>query len=86
MKNLMKFRMFWTERIPVKYKVKDRLGDWNGSGTFRGTVGSAGIPADQSKQYEILVEKDMAQAQNVIKIRSLVKCHRIPLRHNIEKG
>lgn len=52
------------------YKVKDRLGDWNGSGTFRGTVGSAGIPADQSKQYEILVEKkDMTQAQNVIKIK-----------------
>ena len=45
------------EGIPYKYKVKDRLGDWNGSGTFRGTVGSAGIPADQSKQYEILVEK-----------------------------
>ncbi len=44
--------------------------DWNGSGTFRGSVGSAGIPADQSKQYEILVEKkDMAQAQNVIKIK-----------------
>ena len=58
------------EGIPYKYKVKDRLGDWNGSGTFRGTVGSAGIPADQSKQYEILVEKkDMAQAQNVIKIK-----------------
>ena len=58
------------EGIPYKYKVKDRLGDWNGSGTFRGSVGSAGIPADQSKQYEILVEKkDMAQAQNVIKIK-----------------
>ena len=58
------------EGIPYKYKVKDRLGDWNGSGTFRGSVGSAGIPADQSKQYEILVEKkDMAQAQNGIKIK-----------------
>lgn len=46
------------------------LGEWNGRGTFRGTVGSAGIPADQSKQYEILVEKkDMEQAQNVIKIK-----------------
>lgn len=57
------------ERIPYKYKVKDRLGEWNGRGTFRGTVGSAGIPADQSKQYEILVEKkDVVQAQNVIKI------------------
>ena len=58
------------EGIQYKYKVKDRLGEWSGSGTFRGTVGSAGIPADQSKQYEILVEKkDMAQAQNVIKIK-----------------
>ena len=28
------------EGIPYKYKVKDRLGDWNGSGTFRGSVGA----------------------------------------------
>lgn len=57
------------EGIKYKYKVKDRLGEWNGSGTFRGAVGSAGTPADQSKEYEILVEKkDVEQARNAAKI------------------
>ena len=57
------------EGIKYKYKIKDRLGEWNGSGTFRGAVGSAGIPADQSKEYEILVEKkDVEQARNAVKI------------------
>lgn len=52
------------------YKVKDRLGEWSGSGTFRGSVGSAGIPAEQSKQYEILVEKkDVEQARSIIRMK-----------------
>ena len=45
------------ENIKYKYKVKDQLGEWTGSGTLRGRVGSAGNPAEQAKQYEILVDK-----------------------------
>ena len=45
------------ENIKYKYKVKDQLGEWTGSGTLRGRVGSAGNPAEQAKQYAILVDK-----------------------------
>ena len=45
------------QNIRYKYKVKDQLGEWTGSGTLRGRVGSVGNPAEQAKQYEILVER-----------------------------
>ena len=55
------------EGITYKYKVKDQMGEWNGRGTFRTGVGSAGIPAEQAKQYEILVDKkESEKAQHVI--------------------
>ena len=40
------------DRQNIRYK-----GEWTGSGTLRGRVGSAGNPAEQAKQYEILVDK-----------------------------
>ena len=46
-----------SQNIKYKYKVKDQLGEWTGSGTIRGRVGSAGNPAEQAKQYEILVDR-----------------------------
>lgn len=53
--------------IRYKYKVKDQLGEWTGRGTLRGTVGSAGNLPEQTKQYEILVEKkDFAKAKAVV--------------------
>ena len=55
------------ENIKHKYKVKDQLGEWTGSGTLRGRVGSAGNPAEQAKQYEILVDKkNLEQARFVL--------------------
>ena len=55
------------ENIKYKYKVKDQLGEWTGSGTLRGRVGSAGNPAEQAKQYEILVDKkNLEQARFVL--------------------
>ena len=52
-----------SQNIKYKYKVKDQLGEWTGSGTIRGRVGSAGNPAEQAKQYEILVDrKNLEQA------------------------
>ena len=55
------------QNISYKYKVKDQLGEWTGSGTLRGRVGSAGNPAEQAKQYEILVDKkNLEQACFVI--------------------
>jgi glycosidase len=55
------------ENIKYKYKVKDQLGEWTGSGTLRGRVGSAGNPAEQAKQYEILVDrKNLEQARFAI--------------------
>ncbi len=36
-----------SQNIKYKYKVKDQLGEWTGSGTIRGRVGSAGNPAEQ---------------------------------------
>ena len=47
-----------SQNIKYKYKVKDQLGEWTGSGTIRGRVGSAGNPAEQAKQYEILVDRN----------------------------
>mgnify|MGYP002581237192 FL=1 len=55
------------ENIKYKYKVKDQRGEWTGSGTLRGRVGSAGNPAEQAKQYEILVDKkNLEQARFVL--------------------
>ena len=57
-----------SQNIKYKYKVKDQLGEWTGSGTIRGRVGSAGNPAEQAKQYEILVDrKNLEQARFEIK-------------------
>ena len=47
-----------SQNIKYKYKVKDQLGEWTGSGTIRGRVGSAGNPAEQAKQYEILLDSN----------------------------
>ena len=56
-----------SQNIKCKYKVKDQLGEWTGSGTIRGRVGSAGNPAEQAKQYEILVDrKNLEQARFAI--------------------
>lgn len=56
-----------SQNIKYKYKVKDQLGEWTGSGTIRGRVGSAGNPAKQAKQYEILVDrKNLEQARFAI--------------------
>ena len=56
-----------SQNIKYKYKVKDQLGEWTGSGTIRGRVGSAGNPAEQAKQYEILVDrKNLEQARCAI--------------------
>ena len=64
----MRSGIFWIVRISSnKYKVKDQLGEWTGSGTIRGRVGSAGNPAEQAKQYEILVDrKNLEQARFAI--------------------
>ena len=51
-----------SQNIKYKYKVKDQLGEWTGSGTIRGRVGSAGNPAEQAKQYEILVDRKKSGA------------------------
>ena len=56
-----------SQNIKYKYKVKDQLGEWAGRGTLRGRVGSAGNPAEQAKQYEILVDrKNLEQARFAI--------------------
>ena len=56
-----------SQNIKYKYKVKDQLGEWTGSGTIRGRVGSAGNPAEQAMQYEILVDrKNLEQARFAI--------------------
>ena len=46
-----------TNSIPYKHKVKNHLGQWNGRGTTRGTMGSLGNSTDQMYQYEIFVHK-----------------------------
>ena len=46
-----------TNSIPYKLKVKNHLGQWNGRGTTRGTMGSLGNSTDQMYQYEIFVHK-----------------------------
>lgn len=43
--------------IKYKYKVKNHLGQWNGRGTTRGTMGSLGNSTEQMYQYEIFVHK-----------------------------
>ena len=63
------------QNIRYKYKVKDQLGEWTGSGTLRGRVGSAGNPAEQAKQYEIL-----AILSSIVKIWSR---HFLCFRNNI---
>lgn len=44
--------------IKYKYKVKNRTGQWNGSGTTRGRTGSYGTPAETMYEYEIVVHKN----------------------------
>ena len=54
--------------VPYKYKVRNHLGQWNGKGTIRGTMGSFGNPTEQMYQYEIFVyNKDFEEAQYLIK-------------------
>ena len=54
-------------KIPYKYKVKNRLGQWVGRGTLRGNMGSFGTPSDQMYQYEILVyRKDLDKARYIL--------------------
>ena len=45
------------EGIPYRHKVKNRMGQWSGSGTMRGRTGSLGTPAGDTYEYEILVYK-----------------------------
>lgn len=53
--------------IPYKYKVKNHLGQWNGRGTTRGSMGSFGNPTEQMYQYEIMVhKKDFEQAKYLV--------------------
>jgi len=47
--------------IPYKYKIKDRLSEWNGRGTNRSSFGSIGNSITQMRQYEILVYKKDAE-------------------------
>lgn len=47
--------------IPYRYKVKNRMTQWNGRGTVRGKVGSAENPPELSYEYEILVHKRDAE-------------------------
>ena len=55
------------ENIKYKYKVNGQLGEWTGSGTLRGHEGTPGNPAEQAKQYEILVDKkNLEQARFVL--------------------
>lgn len=46
--------------IKYKYKVKNRQGQWSGTGggTVRGRTGSVGTPAEMMYEYEILVHQD----------------------------
>lgn len=54
-------------KIPYKHKTSSRLGQWNGQGTIRGRMGSAGIPMNQLCQYEILVyKKDLEKSRYLI--------------------
>lgn len=56
-----------SKHIPYKYKVKNRLGEWNGRGTTRGRMGSIGTSTDQMYQYEVIVyKKDLEEAKRCI--------------------
>lgn len=58
--------------IKYKYKGKNHLGQWNGRGTIRGSMGSLGNPAEQMYQYEIFVyKKELAQAKYVLNKENL---------------
>lgn len=49
--------------IPYKFNTKNRMGQWAGSGTLRGRMGSFGQSTDTMYEYEIFVhEKDYDQA------------------------
>jgi len=43
--------------IRYKYKVRNRMSQWNGSGTIRGRMGSTGSAPERMYEYEILVHK-----------------------------
>lgn len=52
--------------ITYKHKVKNWMGQWAGVGTVRGRTGSAGMPADEIYEYEILVHKnELEQAKKI---------------------
>ncbi len=54
-------------KIPYKYKTKNKMAQWIGTGTLRGRTGSLGNPPDLTFQYEILVHKnDHEKATHVI--------------------
>ena len=54
--------------IPYKYKTRNRLGQWNGKGTIRGSKGSFGNSTEFTYQYEIFVyNRDLEQAKYYIK-------------------
>lgn len=56
-----------SKSIPYKYKVKNHLGQCNGRGTIRGSMGSLGNSTEQMYQYEIFVYKrDLDQAKYLI--------------------
>lgn len=53
--------------IVYKHKVRNRLGQWNGKGTTRGTRGSLGTPSERMYEYEIFVyNKELEQAKYVM--------------------
>lgn len=49
----------WLEANDIKYKyrVKSRMSQWQGHGTVRGRLGSAGNAPELMYEYEILVHK-----------------------------
>lgn len=46
------------QHIRYTYRVRNRLGQFNGRGTVRSTVGSAGQLKTSPQEYEILVHKN----------------------------
>ncbi len=58
--------MLDTERIPYKYKVSNRMGQWAGPGTLQGCMGSLGTSCQTI--YEVFVHKDdYEQAMHLIR-------------------
>lgn len=54
------------EGISYRHKVKNRMGQWAGTGTMRGRTGDAGMPESAACEYEILVyKKDWEKAKRL---------------------